>query len=72
MRAVFFPHGGTLSENDVCLWRELSFAFFLVRQAVNPYLSLSTCIREWPSISSKLAERPRKRQKQLKSGVFLR
>jgi hypothetical protein len=56
-------------ERDSCLWRELSFALHLIRQAVNPHLDLSECISQWNDIAFFLSEPPRQRQKQL-SGLL--
>jgi len=49
------------------LWRETSFAFHLIKQAVSPILCLQKCIENWRRISSKLAESPRKRLGQIQT-----
>lgn len=68
MKAVFFPLGDIRCENVICksnLWREMSFALHLLKQAVNPRLSLGQCLENWGNISRNLAEPPRKRKLQL-------
>lgn len=71
MKVVFFPHGDIrLNKKTIFkgnLWRETSFALFLLKQSVNPSLLLDDCIKNWGKIANKLAESPRKRQPQLKS-----
>jgi hypothetical protein len=47
------------------LWRELSFASHLIRQAVNPPLDLPECLSQWNDIAFHLSEPPRQRRKQL-------
>jgi hypothetical protein len=47
------------------LWREISFAIHLIRQAVNPPLDVSECIAQWREIANNLAESPRKRNYQM-------
>ena len=72
MRALFFHHGDTQFEsNDYnrSMWRETSFAFHLLRQSINPPLSIDSCLRNWPEISRDLAEGPRKRGLQLNSDL---
>ena len=69
MRGAFFPPGDIHCDDvdrEASLWRELSFAFHLVRQAVNPTLGLSECINQWREIARDLAEPPRKRMQQLR------
>ena len=78
MRAAIFPPGdiqslildeqGTVLTN---LWRETSFAFHLIKQAISPILYLQECIKNWRKISSKLAESPRKRLRQMQSVYFV-
>ena len=65
---VVFPPGDILlrefNEDDpeqANLWRETSFAFHLIKQAVNPVLNLENCLRNWRNIAGDLAESPRKR-----------
>jgi len=41
------------------LWRETSFAFHLIKQAVNPVLKLEDCVKNWRTIAGDLAEGPR-------------
>lgn len=68
MRGAFFPPGDIPCDHmdrEASLWRELSFALHLVRQAVNPTLGLSECIGQWREIAKDLAEPPRKRTQQL-------
>ncbi len=43
----------------------MSFAFYLVKQAVNPRLSIDLCLQNWSEISKDLAEAPRKRKFQM-------
>ncbi len=43
----------------------MSFALHLLKQAVNPRLSLGQCLENWGNISRNLAEPPRKRKLQL-------
>jgi hypothetical protein len=73
MKVAVFPPGDILlqefDEDDpeqANLWRETSFAFHLIKQAVNPELSLKSCIEDWRQISEKLAESPRMRSSQIK------
>jgi len=47
------------------LWRETSFAVHLLRCAVNPILSLKKCLERWHLIAKQLAERKRKRTRQV-------
>jgi len=47
------------------LWRETSFALHLLRQAINPLMSLKDCISDWRNIAEGLAEGKRKRIRQL-------
>lgn len=47
------------------MWREMTFALFLLKQAVNPELKLEKCIRDWPEIAGSLAESPRQRKPQM-------
>lgn len=78
MRAAIFPPGdiqslmldeqGTILTN---LWRETSFAFHLIKQAIGPILDLQECLKNWRKISSKLAESPRKRLWQLQSAYLV-
>ncbi len=37
---------------------------YLLRGAINPALSLRTCVEDWPEISLQLREPPRRRQAQ--------
>jgi hypothetical protein len=46
------------------LWRETSFAFHLIKQAVNPVLSLEDCLKNWREIAGDFAENPRIRERQ--------
>ena len=67
MKGAFFPLGDTpCDENtrEAALWRELSFALHLVRQAVNPPLHSDGCLGKWQEIATKLAEPPRRRSYQ--------
>jgi hypothetical protein len=69
MKGVFFPHGDIpYREDEVAgnLWRETSFALFLIKQAVNPRMSIAECITNWDEISKTLAEPTRKRKFALK------
>ena len=67
---IVFPPGDIFSVEinedflQRSLWREFSLAFHLIKQAVNPELSLSNCIAQWKDISSMLSERPRNRKNQ--------
>jgi ribosomal protein L18E len=54
------------SEAEASLWRELSFALFLIRRAVNPNLRIEACLQEWKQIAKDLSEPPRKRRQQIK------
>jgi hypothetical protein len=68
MRGVFFPLGDTHCDEDdreASLWRELSFAMHLVRQAVSPPLNLTECVENWREIAHDLAESPRERSYQM-------
>jgi len=69
MKGVFFPPGDTRfgedADREASLWRELSFALHLVRQAVNPPLEMKECLNGWRGIAEKLAEPPRKRKGQM-------
>lgn len=47
------------------LWRETSFAFHLLRQAINPTLSLKDSIERWQTIAKGLAEGSRVRVRQM-------
>ncbi len=47
------------------LWRETSFAYHLIKQAVNPVLSLEDSIKNWKTIANDLSENPRKRGMQI-------
>jgi hypothetical protein len=47
------------------LWRETSFAFHLLRQTINPTLSLKDSIDNWKRIAKGLAEGNRTRVRQL-------
>ena len=73
MKDDFFPLGDTLGNDDggreVSLWRELSFALHLIRQAVNPPLDISECLTQWREIARYLAEPPRKRNYQMHNFV---
>jgi hypothetical protein len=69
MKGAFFPLGDTPcdeEERELCLWRELSFALHLVRQAVNPSLKINECLNNWQEIAKELAEPPRKRRQQMR------
>jgi hypothetical protein len=75
---VIFPPGVTLSlklpENNPeqsNLWRETSFAFHLLKTAINPSLPLKKCVLQWNSIGSGLAEGKRKRTPQLLNAYLL-
>jgi hypothetical protein len=63
MKATFFPRGGTHCEEceRESIWRETSFMFEVIRQAINPRLNLLECIRNWAKIKAALSESPRKR-----------
>ncbi len=68
--AAFFPPGDIrfdIADREHCLWRELSFALHLIRQAINPILSLSDCLAQWNRIAADLAEANRKRGLQLEN-----
>lgn len=70
MRDIFFRPGDTQCEHidrNACLWRELSFALFFVRQAVNPQLCLAECLAGWNRIAAGLAEPTRNRKRQMYS-----
>jgi hypothetical protein len=45
-------------------WREFSFAFHQLTQAIEPALSLSAMLKNWTAIVRGLAESPRQRQSQ--------
>ena len=67
MKGAFFPPGGIPfddTDREASLWRELSFALHLVRQAVNPPVGITKCIGQWDDIANDLAEPPRRRQTQ--------
>jgi hypothetical protein len=70
----FFPPGDIryydLDDNS-CLWRETSFAFHLIKQAINPQLSIMRCLENWKEISKDLAESLRSRKRQLSSAFSL-
>ena len=73
MRAAFFPRGDIRyndADDDFCLWRETSFAFHLIKQAINLPLSLEECVNDWKQISKDLADPPRKRKRQISSVFF--
>ena len=53
------------------LWREFSLAFHLIKQAVNPRLSLYDCVIQWKDISRRLSERPRNRKNQVETLYLL-
>jgi hypothetical protein len=59
------PHIGEEDPTQTNLWRETSFAFCLLRCAVNPVLSLSKCLERWYLIAKDLAEGNRKRPRQM-------
>ena len=44
------------------LWRETSFALYLIKQAINPPLQIMECIENWKKIQNKLSENPRNRK----------
>lgn len=68
MREEIFPPGDIRSKDcEENLWREMSFSLHLLRQSVNPPLSLHDCINDWEKISKKLAESPRKRKRQMRT-----
>jgi len=46
------------------LWRETSFAYHLIKQAINPVLSFKRCLKNWGIISKNLSESRRKRRLQ--------
>jgi hypothetical protein len=46
-------------------WREFSFAFHQLQQAVEPRIPLQAVIDDWGSIADGLAEAPRKRVAQM-------
>jgi len=74
MKGVFFPPGDIRyydSDDNSCLWRETSFAFHLIRQAINPQLSIMRCLENWKEISKDLAESLRSRKRQLSSAFSL-
>ena len=48
-----------------CLWRETSLMLHLLSTAINPTIPLARALRRWHHIAQRLAERPRKRAKQL-------
>jgi len=53
-----------LSDNRRCYWRETSLVHFLFMNAVNPAISLISCLNKWDVISSSLREPPRSRSYQ--------
>ena len=73
MKDDFFPRGDTLGDTlgndeddrEYSIWRELSFALHLIRQAVNPLLNMADCLNRWHTIARNLAEPPRKRNYQI-------
>lgn len=70
MKGVYFPPGDTRFDSDtrnLCLWRELTFALFLIRLAANPRLNMAECLAKWNCIAAELAEGPRKRGLQAES-----
>lgn len=61
MRVDIFSHGD-IQFDETNLWREMSFALHLIKQAVNPRLGLLECIQNWKEIAKKLSENPRNRK----------
>jgi len=59
------PHIGEEDPTQTNRWRETSFAFYLLRCAVNPVLSLSKCLERWYLIAKGLAEGNRRRPRQM-------
>ena len=61
-----FPPGGICYEKDDFeqenIWRETSFAFRLIKQSINPRLSIIDCMVNWKLIQKNLSENPRKRK----------
>ena len=68
MRALF-PPGGTNwgQQRPRSAWREFAFVWNQVRRAIEPAVSLSATLADWPAISEELSENPRKRRPQLTS-----
>lgn len=78
MRGVIFPPGDILFQKfdpddpaSANLWRETSFAFHLLKQAVNPKISISSCLVNWKQIAKDLAESPRKKNMQIQSLMLM-
>ena len=75
--ATFFPPGDIFSveiNEDLLrrsLWREFSLAFHLIKQAVNPRVSLYDCVIQWNDISRMLSERIRSRKNQVETLYLL-
>jgi len=61
-----FPPGATSwkSHHSRSRWREFSFAFHQLTQAILPALSLRHMINNWQNIATSLAEPPRERKLQ--------
>jgi hypothetical protein len=58
-----FPPGAIHYEKDnENLWRETAFALRLMKQAINPRLSLKDCLNDWKVIRKKMSENSRGRK----------
>jgi hypothetical protein len=53
------------AERTPSRWREFSFAFHQLQQAVDPRIPLQSVINDWGEIAAELAEPPRKRHVQI-------
>lgn len=68
MKGAFFPRGATPWEEvewEGSMWRENQLALHLLKQAVNPALSMRGCLRQWPEIARGLSEGERVRKNQM-------
>jgi hypothetical protein len=74
MKAIFFPLGGTQSEqikkDRRCLWRELEFLYSLIKIAITPKFKLNEILNNYGILTKLLEEKNMKRQRQL-SNQFL-
>lgn len=65
-----FPPGATNCDRIKSRWREFSFAFHQIQQAIDPVVSLKKILENWGQVRVALSERSRQRKPQISNYGF--
>ena len=60
-----FPPGDIIYNKNKSNWREFSFMYHQIQQAIEPKISLGVIMENWRDIKQSLAENSRQRKTQL-------